>query len=793
MMRIFAHRVAAICVVGLAVISPPTWASGGGETSPPEFNSPWGPVRPVSDLATGSLGLVESSWWRKPLLLAWYRFNGRPVPLTALEAFEYRAQSGAIDSAPTAMYAWLTEAKAVGTVLAPERVAADAPSVTGNGWDRFENCPNAAWDQARRTLAERLKTWGADSPALRDWLKVQHRVFARCALGPLHFRTDLAGRVQANPAYATQYVLQDMTLPDPPADAPALLIKDRAYQRAAALMYEGNYKEAEDAFKRIAQDRRSPWQEWGTYLAFRARLRGIQMTAPSDNTYDPCQAPECIEQRANARTFKVNESRRLREDVARAISAARSAKKLAEVRRLGDLDALTGARLEPAKRFAELAAVLMDAGVDAAETRRAATDYLLLHRQFRPSEPMGEWLAGLIDGYDPTSAPCRIGAGPPVPLSPSPESAERECRRLQWSQESLRRFEQGPTQYAWLFSAAALAHRDDPHVETLLAAMSKTPEDHPGSATFMLQRLRLGGREDGLRLASALMTRPDITSDYSARNRVREYRFWHATSLMDICRDALREHGVAFDRDTLLQSQAPDPKAEPTWGWDYDTAWVLNYELPHWALIESAQQTECPSLFRTVAASIAWSRAIVRKDVAGARQAAAAWSKGKDDGIPPRIARVLGINDDRAYLLESGLMIEGARTGGTCRIATPRAGAASGYEEAVGDLPSNLGHFAKSVLPPERYAEWQRERQVLDALPDLDSVWMQNVLAFAQAFPTDVRVPGLLRDAVYRTRMNWCAEPSAGKLSKAAFDLLKGSYPKSKEAVTTRYWFKPGT
>ena len=102
-------------------------------------------------------------------------------------------------------------------------------------------------------------------------------------------------------------------------------------------------------------------------------------------------------------------------------------------------------------------------------------------------------------------------------------------------------------------------------------------------------------------------------------------------------------------------------------------------------------------------------------------------------------------------------------------------------------------HFAKNVLAPEHYAQWQRERQLLDALPDLDSVWMQNVLAFAEAFPTDARVPGLLRDAVYRTRRNWCAASAAGKLSKAAFDLLKSKYPKSEQARTTKYWFKPRT
>ncbi len=67
------------------------------------------------------------------------------------------------------------------------------------------------------------------------------------------------------------------------------------------------------------------------------------------------------------------------------------------------------------------------------------------------------------------------------------------------------------------------------------------------------------------------------------------------------------------------------------------------------------------------------------------------------------------------------------------------------------------------------------------------------MLAFAEAFATDARVPGLLRDAVHRTRMNWCAESSAGKLTKPAIDLLQGRYPKSKEALTTQYWFKPRT
>ena len=64
-------------------------ASGGGEESPPEFNSPWGPARPTTELLAGSLGVIEASWWRKPLLLAWYRFNGLTIPAGAEDSFVY--------------------------------------------------------------------------------------------------------------------------------------------------------------------------------------------------------------------------------------------------------------------------------------------------------------------------------------------------------------------------------------------------------------------------------------------------------------------------------------------------------------------------------------------------------------------------------------------------------------------------------------------------------------------------------------------------------------------------------
>lgn len=751
-------------------------ASGGGEESPPEFNSPWGPARPTAELLSGSLGVVEASWWRKPLLLAWFRFNGLTIPAGAEDTFVYPTPPIDYSTPPTAS----AGEKPAPLELSLGPIYSDAPLPGGNAWDQFENCPGDSAEQANRTLALRRKAWGANSVALRDWHAAQQRVFARCPLGPAYYRTDLRSQRQLDPEYIKRFLLPDMSLPDPPADAPVLLIKDRAYQRASALFYEGHYPEAASAFVSIARDKASPWREWGMYLAFRARLREAQIftSAGSDET---CGTPECVRQRAR----RQDEANKLHADIAQSLKLARKRENPAEIRRLLDLDALVGVRLDPSVQFRKLGERLTQPGIATEDFRRMASDYLYLHRQFPPKEPMGEWLAGLVDGYDPTDQPCPRDAANAKPRTNSPDNKEAECRRRQWSEESMRRFQKNPSQYAWLFSAAALAERDAPQRDALLEALAAVPEDHPGAASFMLHRVRLGDRDEALRITEELLTRPDVTSDYSARNRVREYRLWHAKNLDEFWQDGIREQGVAFDRDTLLQSAAPKPDASPTWGWDYDSHWILETELPFAALLETATASGWPSDLRWRVANLAWSRAVLRKDAAQARTALVVLAAFPNS---PDYARLQGITDDANFLLESGLRARGANIVSGCSIAS---GESTADDSRYSDHRRQLGRFAQRLLSAAALATWQSESAALAAYPDLDSAWMQNVLDFAAAFPDDKRVPSLLREAVYLTRMNWCAKPSAGKLSKQAFNLLKRRYPGSRDAQTTKYWFKP--
>jgi hypothetical protein len=562
----------AVLAAALSGLTVGVHASSGGEDPGDPFNSSWGPVRPVGDLATGSLGVVERSWWRRPLLLAWFRFNELPFPPKGADAFTYR-ELGTTTDTRASVAAWRQAVKRAAPDLEPDKEPSAESDLPGVTWGFFENCPAGSWDQARRTLVARRQVWGAESAALRDWIVAQHRVFARCGLGPEQFRSDLPAASRFREARERRFMLPEMSLSDPPAGAPRLLVKDRDYQRACALFYEGQYADAERAFTTIARDSRSPWQAWGRYLALRARFREFQVIPGA-------LAPQ------------QNSASNLRHDVDTALADARRRHASAEAARLEALQGLVGARLDPVGRFRELGALLSRPQSKAHIFRNAVVDYLHLHRQLPPTEPLGEWLAGLIDARDPASRTCR-GRASPSPTSRNDQTpADTRCLRAQLSQKAFARYRQRPSERAWLFTAVTFAERTDPHREALIAALAEVPPAHPGSTTFLLHRLRLSGREDGHRLAEELLARPEMAADYSARNRVRQYRLLSATRLDEFWSDALRERGAGFDRDTLLKG--PSELAQTTLGWDADATWILDYELPHAALLATVTQSAWP-------------------------------------------------------------------------------------------------------------------------------------------------------------------------------------------------------
>ncbi|MGP1630651.1 MAG: hypothetical protein ACTS5V_11975, partial [Giesbergeria sp.] len=678
-------------------------ASGQDGPYAPDFNAAWGPPRPLDNLIDQPLGVVEETWWRKPLLLVWFRMNGLQLPVGGLDYFvEKKPSQNFQDNAlSTAMGQWDAMAKSAAPGLYPGKALGDSAAApwSKDRWETFINCPAGAWEQARTTLIARQQAWGTDSAALRDWIKGQHQVFARCQLGPNYFRRDELGpNQQPNALYVQSVLLPDMALADAPKDAPPLLIKDRAYQRASALFYEGHYAEAALAFDAVATDAASPWRSLGHYLALRAKLRSIQIWPEvSDPSSPSCASEDCEKAPSEVESYRQREGRRLRAEVTKALDLARPTGNVEEISRLEDLQSLVSARLDPATRFRELASLLYRPELKASAFRRAAEDYLHLHRQYRPSEPMGEWMAGLTAGTDPRGAVCKaLGAEKKRDsLHTAVEIRNHtRCLRTQWSEESLTRFENQPMQYAWLFSAAVFAERGDAHLPRLLKALAAVPTENPGIATFMLQRVRLAGKDEALPLAEALLKRPEVAIDNSARNRVHEYRMQFAHSLKEFWSDAVRVEGTTLDRDTLMAA-SPDIKTSQLSNWDYDANWVLNYELPNSALMETALRAEWPENLRKQVADLAWGKAQWRGDAGQARQAIRlmlkafpAHSEGSVEKSP--LENLLAIDNDADFLILSRVLPSGpsARIAGdTCRLKVPKADDYTPeYQERVGDL-----------------------------------------------------------------------------------------------------------
>ena len=108
---------------------------------------------------------------------------------------------------------------------------------------------------AARTLRERIRLFGRNSAAVKQWLQAQDLVF--------NWQSP-----EAWPAPAG-------------SGLPLLIRQDRAYQRAAARFYREDYLEALEAFQAVAEDGANPWRGWarfaiGTHLCqgwFHRRFR----------------------------------------------------------------------------------------------------------------------------------------------------------------------------------------------------------------------------------------------------------------------------------------------------------------------------------------------------------------------------------------------------------------------------------------------------------------------------------------------------------------------------------------
>jgi hypothetical protein len=208
------------------------------------------PDAPIDRFVDGHLGILQPSYARSHLIVAFRYLSGRPPSAVEREGFRELLRHR-LDEYPEprirAAEQWerlRTNVRGVAFAQAPDQSRA----VGGDSYEWIDNCTDDAFHTAAATLAARVKTFGARHPAVSAWLDAQEIVFGNCSDG-------------------------SASVPEADGSLPEIIRADRRYQMAAADFYAMRYQEARARFLAIARDAKSPWRATARLVAARALIR----------------------------------------------------------------------------------------------------------------------------------------------------------------------------------------------------------------------------------------------------------------------------------------------------------------------------------------------------------------------------------------------------------------------------------------------------------------------------------------------------------------------------------------
>jgi hypothetical protein len=207
---------------------------------------------PFSDFTAGKIGIVQPTFGKKTLAIAYRYLNGSSFsPDEQKELVVALKGEPPEDDDDKAIKAWIEARREV--VGKDERLPEIYAERKNGGYDFFPNCARNGFEVAIETLKDRVAKYGADDRNVRDWLAEQDLVFQNCSGG-------------------------STIPPEPGAELAGWLRKDRQYQIAAAYFYSLNFDKARAKFAEIAADVESPWRETADYLIARTLVRQASLT-----------------------------------------------------------------------------------------------------------------------------------------------------------------------------------------------------------------------------------------------------------------------------------------------------------------------------------------------------------------------------------------------------------------------------------------------------------------------------------------------------------------------------------
>ena len=715
------------------------------------------PAYPLEHFAKGQIGVVQPSYARSYLIVAYRYLSNLPLATSeqkaVTELWSERLEGNEISG--DGIKAWLEARKQVPGVPEPAQIDVFRNREKPNEYESYLNCRPDAFVTATETLNERIKKYGADSQQVKTWLEGQNQVFANCSSG--------------------------RQIPAPlAAEADSLGKADRDYQIAAANFYATSFDDALKGFELIANDNTSPWQSAAPYLAARTLIRKASL-GPDEQKNETYGEAE-------------NQLKKIIEN-----------KKLATyhhaANRLLDLVAV---RLHPTERLHQLASKLVDKRPNS-DFKQQLWDYtILLDGLLEPEDPnkkapkeglrsddLTDWLATLqgSSNEDTEHAVSRWRATPSLPWLVCALS-KVDPKHPQTSALIKEALNVKPSSPA--FSAAKF------HAVRLLIQSGKTDE-----ARLILDQILKNNRDQ---------------LDSSSLNLLSSERMMVATSLSEFLAYAPRVPSTLSwnDDGREIPSEAADASEEakklvgkPLF--DFDAAELLNKQTPVSLLKEAAMSQTLPVHLRRDLAQATWIRAVLLGDYKTAdeivptlkslvpemtasldefvmapepevKRFTALYIWLKFPGIEPVVDQ--GIGREQPVIKQDSY-----RDNWWCGAAiTPAPETATNEEEGITSFTSATIK-GSAFLSTAQVAQGQKEWSTLNSLGAMPNYLSKQVIQWTTKNPADPRAAEALHLAVNSTRYG-CTDKDTGRWSKAAFDLLHKKYPNTTWAKKTKYWFK---
>ena len=731
---------------------PPVALACGPFTMSAVFSFTIHPEYPLENFAGGELGVVQPSYARSYLYVAYRYFAGSSFTTTEQQAlaelWNDRLNLRWDPSDGGEMQQWLNARKKVMAGAEP-KIDAYRAREKPNEWESFLNCPMDAFASATKTLEARTKLLGAESPALKQWVEAQDQVFANCSEGQ-HIPAAL------------------------PADADAQLRADRDYQIAAANFYAGNFDLARTQFGKIAASQ-SPWRSIAAYLIARTLLRKASLGPDETKNATLAEAEVQFNKILTIAELQPYDS---------------SAKRLLNLVRL---------RLHPEERLHELGLSLVSKA-EQASLKQDLWDYTTLLDNVLGEDAHHQKAASPVDlhGDDLTDWITTF-----------------QSKKQEAFDHSLSRW-QSTASVPWLIAALAKVEPQHPKAVMLQEAAAGIVPSSPAFATASFLNARLdiaAGRFDAARTKlDDLLQKHRSRFNRSSLSLLQQQRTIVSNNLDEFLTYAQRvPAGFSWDEDgrELPADEGEGEGLKSVQGkamFDVDVTETLNERMPLALLSQVANSNRLADHLHRDVTQAVWLRAVLLDNTATAN-ALVPQLKSAVPELAPLLNEYVNARGPEAKkfaalyawlkfpglepVVDAGIGRQGPlseqdsyRDNWWCAAAysAPQPNPAAEQKPIANKSVPSFVTAAQQAVAEKEYA-------ILDGIGASPNYLCRLVLDWATKNPRDPRVPEALHLAVKTTRYG-CTDKQTGKWSKAAHDFLHQRYPNSTWTKQTPYWFK---